>query len=172
MMVGKRSLIAAAAATTLIVTALSSPWADEGYWAAVMRELPEASVSLDQALKTSEQKGKPISAEYDVEDGDLQISVYVERGGQYREVIVDPRSGTINTTKPLTVPREVDEAQAQSAALDRSKSPLTAALATAVVSNSGYRAVSIIPLLGDDEAVAASTLMKGEAIKQVAQKLD
>jgi len=170
-MVGKTSLIAAAAATTLILTPPPS-WAGEEYWAAVMRELPEASVSLDQALKTSEQEGKPISAEYDVEDGDLQISVYVERGGQYREVIVDPRSGTINTTKPLTVPREVDEAQAQSAALDRSKSPLTAALATAVVSNSGYRAVSIIPLLGDDEAVAASTLMKGEAIKQVAQKLD
>jgi len=32
--------------------------------------------------------------------------------------------------------------------------------------------VSIIPILGDDEAVAAITLMKGEAIKQVAQKLD
>ena len=77
-MVGKTSLIAAAAATTLILTAPSS-WADEEYWAAVMRELPEASVSLDQALKTSEQEGKPISAEYDVEDGDLQISVYVER---------------------------------------------------------------------------------------------
>ena len=172
MMVGQRSLIAAAAAIILILTALSSPSADEEFWTAIMRELPEASVSLDQALKTSEQEGKPISAEYDVEDGDLQISVYVERGGQYREVIVDPRSGTINTTKPLTVPREVDEAQAQSAALDRSKSPLTAALATAVDSNSGYRAVSIIPMLGDDEAVAAITLMKGEAIKQVAQKLD
>ena len=172
MMVGKSSLIAAAAATTLIISALSSSWADEEYWAAVMRELPEASVSLDQALKTSEQEGKPISAEYDVEDGGFQISVYVEKDGHFREVIVDPKSGTINATKTLTVPREVDEAQAQSAALSRAKLPLTAALATAVGSNSGYRAVSIIPMPGDDEAVAAITLMKGEAIKQVAQKLD
>jgi len=30
----------------------------------------------------------------------------------------------------------------------------------------------IIPLLGDDEVVVAITLMKGEAIKQVAQKLN
>jgi hypothetical protein len=41
-----------------------------------------------------------------------------------------------------------------------------------VDSNSGYRAVSIIPLPGEDETVAAITLMKGEAIKQVAQKLE
>src|SRR5215831_16970045 len=150
MMVGKSSLIAAAAATTLIISALSSSWADEEYWAAVMRELPEASVSLDQALKTSEQEGNPISAEYDVEDGGFQISVYVEKDGHFREVIVDPKSGTINTTKPLTLPREVEEAPA----LSRAKFPLTAALATAVDSNSGYRAVSIIPMLGDHEAVA------------------
>ena len=129
-------------------------------------------MSLDQALRTSEQEGKPISAEYDIEDGDFQISVYVEKDGHFREVIVDPKSGAINTTKPITVPREVDEAQAQSAALSKAKLPLAAALATAVDLNSGYRAVSIIPLPGEDEALAAITLMKGDAIKQVAQKLE
>ena len=115
---------------------------------------------------------KPLSAEYDVEGRDLQISVYVEKDGHFREVIVDPKTGMINTLKPLTVPREVDEAQAQSAALSKAKSPLTAALATAVDSNSGYRAVGIIPILGENEAVAVITLIKGEAIKQVTQKLD
>jgi hypothetical protein len=172
MKVGKRLLIAAAAATTLIFTALATSWADEEFWAAVMRKLPEARVSLEEALKTSEPEGKPISAEYDVEDGDFQISVYVERDGHFREVIVDPKSGTINTTKPITDPREVDEAQAQSAALSNTKLPLTTALATAVDSNRGYRAVSVIPLPADDEAVVTITLMKGEAIKQIAQKLN
>jgi hypothetical protein len=137
-----------------------------------VRELPEANVSLDQALKTSEQEGKPISAEYDVEDGDFQISVYVEKDGRFREVIIDPKSGTINTTKPITVPQEVDEAQAQSVALRKAKLPLTTALAAAVDLNSGYRAVSIIPFRGDDETVVTITLMKGDAIKQVAQKLE
>jgi hypothetical protein len=56
--------------------------------------------------------------------------------------------------------------------LRKAKLPLTAALATAVETNGGYQAVSIIPLLGDDEAIAAITLMKGEAIKKVAQKLN
>jgi hypothetical protein len=171
-MVGNRLFIAAVAATALISMALATSSADEEFWAAVMRELPEANVSLDQALRTSEQEGKPISAEYDVEDGDFQISVYVEKNGHFREVIVDPRSGAINTTRPITVPQEVDEAQAQSAALSKAKLPLTAALATAVDLNSGYRAVSIMPLRSDDEAVVTITLMKGEAIKQVAQKLD
>jgi hypothetical protein len=158
MMIGMRLLTAAAAATTLILAALAPSWAGEEFWAAVMRELPEASVSLDQALKTSEQEGKPISAEYDVEDGDFQISVYVEKDGHFREVIIDPQSGSINTTKPLTVRREVDEAQAQSAALSKAKLPLTAALATAEDLNSGYRAVSIIPLLGvPNDAMPFST---------------
>jgi hypothetical protein len=106
MMIAMRLLTAAAAATTLILAALAPSWADEEFWAAVIRELPEANVSLDQALKTSEQEGKPISAEYDVEGGDFQISVYVEKDGHFIEVIIDPRSGTINTTKPLSVPRE------------------------------------------------------------------
>ena len=77
-MVGKRLFIAAVGASALLFTALATSSADEEFWAAVMRELPEANVSLDQALRTSEQEGKPISAEYDVEDGDFQISVYVE----------------------------------------------------------------------------------------------
>ena len=165
----KRPLLAVAAATTLTFTALATSSADEEFWAAVMRELPQANVSLDQALKTSEQEGKPISAEYDVEDGDFQISVYVEKDGNFREVIVDPKSGTINTTKPITVPGEVDEAEAQSAALSNAKLPLAAAIATAVDSNHGYRAVSIIPIVGDGETVATITLMKGEVIKQVAK---
>src|SRR5437763_15266107 len=108
----KRLFIAAMAATALIFTGLATALADEEFWAAVMRELPEANVSLDQALRTSEREGKPISAEYDVEDGDFQISVYVH----FREVIVDVKSGAITTTRPITVRQEVEGAQAQSAA--------------------------------------------------------
>ena len=38
MMVGKRLFIAAVAATALISMALATSWADEEFWAAVMRE--------------------------------------------------------------------------------------------------------------------------------------
>src|SRR5947207_15960774 len=88
-MVFKRFAIMIAAAGILIYAGSASR-AEENYLAAMIRELPQASVSLDQALKASEGEGNPISAEYDVEDGGLQISVYAKRGDQFSEVIVDP----------------------------------------------------------------------------------
>jgi hypothetical protein len=169
-MVPKSLAIGIAAAGILIHIGLGSR-ADDNR-AAVMRDLPQASVSLAQALKTSEREGKPISAEYDVEDGDLRISVYAKRGDQFSEVIIDPRSGSIIKTNPLTDPNEINEAEAQSAAMEKAKSTLEAALGAAVSANTGYRAVSVIPMLGDDEPVAAITLIRGEEIKTVAEKLD
>ena len=95
-------------------------------------------MSLDQALKASEGEGNPISAEYDVEDGGLQISVYAKKADQFSEVIVDPNSGSIIKTKPLTDPKEINEAEAQSEAMAKTKFPLEAALGAALNANSGY----------------------------------
>jgi hypothetical protein len=50
--------------------------------------------------------------------------------------------------------------------------PLSEVLNAAADANIGYRAVSIIPMLGDNEAVARITLLKGDDIKQVTEKLD
>ena len=170
-MVVKRLATAIIAAGILICAGLSCR-AEEKYFAAVIRELPQATVSLDQALKASDREGSPISAEYDVQDGDLQISVYAQSGDQFSEVIVDPRSGMVIKTKPLTDPREINEAREQSAALAKAKLPLEAALETAVSANRGYRAISVIPMLGENESVAAITLIKGEDIKTVAESLE
>ena len=160
-----------AAAGVLLCTSLASR-AEENYLAAVMRELPQATVSLDEAIKVSKREGKPISAEYDVEDGGLQISVYAKNGDQFSEVIVDPKSGLIIKTKPLTDPKEIREAEAESAAITKAKLPLEAALGAAVSANNGYRAVGIIPIINDDEAVATVTMIGGDGIKTVAEKLD
>ena len=160
-----------AAAGVLLCTSLASR-AEENYLAAVMRELPQATVSLDEAIKVSKREGKPISAEYDVEDGGLQISVYAKNGDQFSEVIVDPKSGSIIKTKPLTDPKEIREAEAESAAITKAKLPLEAALGAAVSANNGYRAVGIIPIINDDEPVATVTMIGGDGIKTVAEKLD
>ena len=154
-----------------VILVASSPQADD-YLDAVIREVPQAAMYLAQALKLGEREGVPISAEYDVEDGNLQISVYLKAGNQFREAIVDPISGSIVTTKPLIDPKEITEAEAESAAVDRAKLPLEAALAAAVTANEGYRAVSVIPMLGDNESVAAITLINNEGLKQVTEKLD
>jgi hypothetical protein len=160
-----------AAAGVLLCTSLASR-AEENYLAAVMRELPQATVSLDEAIKVSKREGKPISAEYDVEDGGLQISVYAKNGDQFNEVIVDPKSGLIIKTKPLTDPKEIREAEAESAAITKAKLPLEAALGAAVSANNGYRAVGIIPIINDDEPVATVTMIGADGIKTVAEKLD
>jgi hypothetical protein len=167
-----RSIVIAIATFASLVVVSTPCRAEENFLAAVIAQLPQATVSLDQALKTSESEGTPLSAEYDVDDGELQISVYTKKGDEFEEVVIDAKSGSIKSTKPLSEPAEVIEAQAQSAALDKSKLSLTAALDTAVSANSGYRTVSIIPTLDDNEAVANITLLRGDNLKQVAEKLD
>ena len=170
-MTTRRFVIGLAAAVSLVAVSLSSR-ADEEFLATVIRELPQAAISLQQALKTSESEGHPISAEFDVEDGELQISVYTSQGEQFDEVTIDPKSGSIKGAKPLSDAKEINDAQAQSAALGKSKLPLSEVLNAAADANIGYRAVSIIPMLGDNEAVARITLLKGDDIKQVTEKLD
>lgn len=169
-MTTRRSVIGLAAALNLVAVSLSSR-ADEEFLATVIRELPQAAISLQQALKTSESEGHPISAEFDVEDGELRIGVH-KPGRAVDEVTIDPKSGSIKGAKPLSDAKEINDAQAQSAALGKSKLPLSAVLNAAVDANFDYRAVSIIPMLGDNEAVARITLLKGDDIKQVTEKLD
>src|SRR5881394_3373423 len=84
------------------------------FLATVIRELPQATVSLQQAVETSQSEGNPISAEFDVEDGELQISVYTSQGDHFDEVTIDPKSGSIKNAKPLSDAKEIGDAQAQS----------------------------------------------------------
>jgi len=98
------SLASAIAVVGILICVGSPSRAEENFLSAVIRELPQATVSLDQALRATKREGTPVSAEYDVQDGDLQSSVYAKSGDQFSEVIVDPKSGSILKTKPLTDP--------------------------------------------------------------------
>ena len=144
------SLASAIAVVGILICVGSPSRAEENFLSAVIRELPQATVSLDQALRATKREGTPVSAEYDVQDGDLQSSVYAKNGDQFSEVIVDPKSGSILKTKPLTDPTEINEAQEQSAALSKAKLPLEPAIAAVSAKNTGYRAISVIPMIGDD----------------------
>ena len=110
-----RSIVIAMAIFASLVVASTSSRADEEFLAAVIALLPQATVSLDQALKTSESEGSPLSAEYDVHNGELQISVYTKKGDEFEEVVIDAKSGSIKNMKPLSEPAEVIE---QSAGID------------------------------------------------------
>jgi hypothetical protein len=162
------------AAVTLAGIGLAS-WADEEEEynpAALAKALPEAKVSLDQGLKASEREGKPISAKYEVENGALQLSVYTEKGGQFSEVIVDHLTGSVKKAESITDDDDLKDAKEQSQALAKAKVPLDKAVQDTTTANSGYRAVSVVPTLSGGQPVAAITLVKGDEIKKVTQKLD
>src|SRR5438552_2975210 len=87
---------------------------DEVYPAALARTFLEGSIPLDQALRTTEREGLPISGKYEAENGALQLSVYIAKQNGFSEVIIDYRTGTIKTTEPITDSNDLAEAEAES----------------------------------------------------------
>ena len=156
----------------LAVASFSARAGDDDNPAALAKALSEASVSLDQGLKASEGEGKPISGKFEVNDDALQLSVYTMKGDQFAEVLVDHKSGSIKKSEPITDSDDLKEAKEQGEAMAKAKLPLAAAIVSAVNANNGFRAVSAVPMLDGGEPMASITLMKGEEVKKVTEKLD
>ncbi|MBI3770743.1 MAG: hypothetical protein HY271_19920 [Deltaproteobacteria bacterium] len=157
---------------TLLVSATA--WADESakkQHTELAKAMTGAKVSLATALTASASEGKPISAKFEVEDGKLQLSVYTEKNGQFKEVIVDHQTGKVTKAEAITEGEDLAAAKSQSATLARAKRSLSAAVAKAVAKNPGYHAVSATPTLKGG-AVVKVTLVKGDTWKTVTQKLD
>ena len=169
----KKSLVIGMAfAAVLAVASFSARAGDDNDPAALAKALSEAIVSLDQWLKASEGEGKPISGKFEVNDDALQLSVYTMKEDQFFEVVVDHKSGSIKKSEPITDPDDLKEAKEQGEAMAKAKLPLAAAIASAVKANNGFRAVSAVPMLDGGQPMASVTLMKGEEVKKVTEKLD
>jgi hypothetical protein len=158
-------------AATLAVAGMSAHAEDDNP-AALAKALSEASVSLDQGLNVSEADGKPISGKFEAQDGALQLSVYTMKGDKFTEVIVDHKSGSIKKSEPITDADDLKDAKEQGDAIGKAKQSLGAAVVSAVKANNGFRATSAVPTLDGGRPVASVTLMKGEEIKKVSEKLD
>ena len=139
---------------------------------ALAKALSEARITLDQGLKASEREGKPISGEYELEYGALQLSIYVMKADKFTEVIVDHKTGSIKEAEPITDPEDLKDAKEQAEAMGKAKLSLEEAIRDAVKANSGYRAVSVTPMLSGDRPEASISLLKGEEIKEVTEKLN
>ena len=85
------------------------------------KALAEAAVPLEQGLKASEREGKPISGKYELEDGAIQLSVYIMKGDSFNEVIVDHKSGAIIKSEPVEAD-DLQQAKEQAQALTHAKS--------------------------------------------------
>jgi hypothetical protein len=145
---------------------------DEGDQAAVVKALPQAKVSLGQALLAGAHEGTPISARFEVEAGKLQLSVYTMKADKFSEVIVDHVTGKVAKVEAITEGEDLDASKAQSAAMKGAKKTLAAALQAALKANPGYKAMSIVPSLKDGHPVAEVALAKGSEVRTVAEKLD
>ena len=144
---------------------------EEGNQAAVAKAVLTARVSLDRGLSASASHGRPISAKFEMEDEKLQLSVYTATRGKFFEVSIDPASGRVIKAEPIADGEDYTAAQSQSSAMAKAKVSLRAAVATALRSNAGFRAVSVTPSLKDGRATADVTLAKGEELKTVSVPL-
>jgi hypothetical protein len=140
--------------------------------AELAKEMAAARVSLAQGLKASQSEGTPISAKYELEEGQLQLSVYTEKAGKFAEVIIDHTTGAVAKTEAITHGDDLLHAKAQSDAMAKARRPLEAAVSDVENANTGFKAVSVTPALKDGHPVADVNLVMGTAWKTLSQKLD
>jgi hypothetical protein len=168
----KRHLFISLAAAALLSSALPA-WAEGDFDSAAMaKALSGTSVSIVQGIKASGPQGMPISIKFEIENGALQLSVYTMNRDQFSEVIVDHKTGAVDSSTAITAGEDLKDAGAQGAAMSTAKVSLETAVGIAEGSNSGYRAVSAIPSIDGGRPVATIVLMKGADTKRVSEKLD
>src|SRR5215510_9233230 len=76
--------------------------AEGGDGAALAAAMKNATATLQGGLKASEAQGTPISAQFEIEDGKLQLSVYTMKGNDFMEVVADPNTGAIAKAEKIT----------------------------------------------------------------------
>jgi hypothetical protein len=163
-------MLVAAAGLASAATGPASAQDDE--LEAMATALKDTTFTLQDGLKAGEREGQPISAQFEIDDGKLQISIYTTKGDDFSEVVADPKNGAIVKTEKIIDTDELNDAADQKAAMAKAKSSLAAAADAAVKENSGFRAVSIFPDLRDGHAIAEVTLLQGTTAKKVTEKLE
>jgi len=168
----RRQLILIGTAALAVGWSSQTITAEERNDPGLITAMPNAKVTLQQALTTAAQEGQPISAKFEVEDGKLQLSVYTAKDGKFTEVLLDYVNGKLAKTEAITEGEDLAAAKAQSAAMAKAKIDLKTAADKAASQNAGFRAVSVIPELKNGHAVASVGLLRGEQLQAVEQPLE
>jgi hypothetical protein len=133
--------------------------------------LKDVKVSLTQGLTAAAKEGRPISAKFEVEESKLQLSVYVEKGKGYSEVVVDHKTGKVAKSEPISGGEDLTAARGQAETMSRAKVTLNDVTSRALKANPGYTAVSVTPVVNDGSPTADVVLMKGDERKVVTESL-
>ncbi len=138
----------------------------------LIKSMPQAKVPLADGIKDAEKGGKAISAQYEVDEGNFQLSVFVSKGSEIDETIVDYATGAIKKSDKLVDPDDIKDAKKQVDAMSKAKKSLADAVAAAVTANPGYQAIRVVPRASGGKASAAITLLKGSQTKKLTESLD
>jgi hypothetical protein len=157
------------ALVTLGLAVVGAARAAEQDDAALIKAMSGAKVTLQQGLMAAQRVGQPISAKFEMEDGKLQLSVYVQKNKKISEVIVDYVTGTVAKTEAITEGDDFAAAKSQSAAMAKAKSDLRTAVNKAADANS---AVSVVPELKSGRPIAAVVRIKNGKLETASQPLD
>lgn len=145
---------------------------DDKERAELAKALTGAKATLEEGLVVSQRIGTPISAEFEIEGGKLQLSVFTMKGETFFEVTVDPKTGYIVEWERITGREDLADAMARREAMVKARVLLHAVTERAVKANPGFRAVSVVPTLENGRPVAEVTLVMGEEFKTVLEELD
>lgn len=133
-------LLVLVAALALPSVTIVPAWAQDEDLAAMVAALKDINFTLQDALKTSEREGQPISAQFEIDDGNLQISIYASKGEDFVEVIADPKTAAIVKSEKITDDDELSDAADQKAAMAKATTSLITAADAAVKDNQIGRA--------------------------------
>jgi len=154
---------------TLGLTVVNAARAAEPDNTALIKAMKSTKVTLQQGLTASQREGRPISAKFEMEDGKLQLSIYVEKDGKFSEVIVDHVSGAVAKTEAITEGDDLADAKSQSAAMAKAKTDLKTAVSKAARTSA---AISVVPDLKNSHPVATVVRVTNGTLQTVSQPLD
>ena len=139
--------------------------------AALAKDLEAASATLEDGLQAAAPVGRPISAKFEIEKGQLQLSVYVVTGDEYAEVFVSTSTGVLMAKEKITDTEDLESAAAQKKAMESATTTLAVATTRALQQNGGSRAVSVIPALQAGRPVAEVTILSRGQLKAISEGL-
>jgi hypothetical protein len=128
--------------------------------------------ALQIAIQTSERIGQPLSAQFEIDYGQLFVSIYTAHGSDFTEVVVDPKNGTIIKSSKISDADDVKDATEQKAALSSATVALLTAAQKSLDGYPGSQVVGIFPEIQNGHAVAVVTLLQEATPKKVIIPLD
>jgi hypothetical protein len=134
--------------------------------------LADAIMTLPKGLAASEVHGRPVSAKFEMPDGELRLSVYIAAADGFVELALDPKTGTVISVEQITDADDLTHANAQKAAMEKATVSLQAAAEKAAHENPDSLAVSVVPERRDGRPIAAVKLLRPRDLITAREPLD